>query len=84
MSHCLVVGCDGMLGQDLVAALGESAGANEVTGVHRHVLDVIDPGACLATVFVVSVAAWTAADDAESLEARALTLAVAAGAGVPA
>jgi hypothetical protein len=53
-----------MLGQDLVAALGESPGAHEVTAVDRDVLDIIDPAACLAFVaghdFVVNVAAWTA------------------------
>ena len=78
MSRWLVVGCDGMLGQDLVAALGESPGAHEVTAVDRDVLDIIDPDACLAAVaghdIVVNVAAWTAVDDAETHEAQAFAV----------
>ena len=78
MSRWLVVGCDGMLGQDLVAALGESPSAHEVTAVDRDVLDIIDPDACLAFVdghdFVVNVAAWTAVDDAETHEAQAFAV----------
>ena len=78
MSRWLVVGCDGMLGQDLVAALGESPGAHEVTAVDRDVLDIIDPEACLAAVadhdIVVNVAAWTAVDEAETHEAQAFAV----------
>ncbi len=78
MSRWLVVGCDGMLGQDLVAALGETPGAHEVTAVDRDVLDIIDPDACLAAVaghdIVVNVAAWTAVDDAETHEAQAFAV----------
>ncbi|MHB8187638.1 MAG: dTDP-4-dehydrorhamnose reductase [Dermatophilaceae bacterium] len=78
MSRWLVVGCDGMLGQDLVAALGESPGAHEVTAVDRDVLDIIDPDACLTAVaghdIVVNVAAWTAVDDAETHEAQAFAV----------
>ena len=78
MSRWLVVGCDGMLGQDLVAALGESPGAHEVTAVDRDVLDIIDPDACLAAVaghdIVVNVAAWTAVDEAETHEAQAFAV----------
>jgi dTDP-4-dehydrorhamnose reductase len=78
VSRWLVVGCDGMLGQDLVAALGESPSAHEVTAVDRDVLDIIDPDACLAFVpghdFVVNVAAWTAVDDAETHEAQAFAV----------
>ena len=78
MSRWLVVGCYGMLGQDLVAALGESPGAHEVTAVDRDVLDIIDPDACLAAVaghdIVVNVAAWTAVDDAETHEAQAFAV----------
>jgi len=78
VSRWLVVGCDGMLGQDLVAALGESPSAHEVTAVDRDVLDIIDPDACLAFVdghdFVVNVAAWTAVDDAETHEAQAFSV----------
>jgi dTDP-4-dehydrorhamnose reductase len=78
MSRWLVVGCDGMLGQDLVAALGESRGVHKVTAVDRDVLDIIDPDACLAAVadhdIVVNVAAWTAVDEAETHEAQAFAV----------
>jgi dTDP-4-dehydrorhamnose reductase len=78
MSRWLVVGCDGMLGQDLVAALGESPGTHEVTGVDRDVLDIVDPDACLAAVaghdIVVNAAAWTAVDEAETHEAQAFAV----------
>jgi len=67
-----------MLGHDLVAALGESPGAYEVTAVDRDVLDIIDPDACLAFVpghdVVVNVAAWTAVDEAETHEAQAFAV----------
>jgi dTDP-4-dehydrorhamnose reductase len=78
MSRWLVVGCDGMLGQDLVVALRESPGAHEVTAVDRDVLDIIDPEACLAAVaghdIIVNVAAWTAVDEAETHEAQAFAV----------
>jgi len=78
MSRWLVVGCDGMLGQDLVALLGEIPGAHEVTAVDRDEVDIIDPHACLAVVaghdLVVNVAAWTAVDDAETHEAQAFAV----------
>ena len=78
MSRWLVVGCDGMLGQDLVAVLGESLDTHEVTGVDRDVLDIIDPDSCLAAVaghdIVVNVAAWTAVDEAETHEAQAFAV----------
>jgi dTDP-4-dehydrorhamnose reductase len=78
MSRWLVVGCDGMLGQDLVVALGESPDTREVTAVDRDVVDIIDPGACLEAVtgqdLVVNVAAWTAVDDAETHEAQAFSV----------
>ncbi|HEY8654177.1 MAG TPA: dTDP-4-dehydrorhamnose reductase [Dermatophilaceae bacterium] len=78
MSRWLVVGCDGMLGQDLVAALGEPPGAHEVTAVDRDVLDITDPDACVAHVaghdIVVNVAAWTAVDEAETHEAQAFSV----------
>jgi dTDP-4-dehydrorhamnose reductase len=78
MSRWLVVGCDGMLGQDLVAALGESPGTHEVTGVDRDVLDIVVPDACLAAVaghdIVVNAAAWTAVDEAETHEAQAFAV----------
>jgi len=82
MSRWLVVGCDGMLGQDLVATLsGSPEGASvarEVTAVDRDLLDIIDPDACLAFVaghdVVVNAAAWTAVDDAETHEAQAFSV----------
>ena len=78
MSRWLVVGCDGMLGQDLVAALGQSPAAHEVTAVDRDVLDIVDPDACIAAVaghdLVVNVAAWTAVDEAETHEAQAFSV----------
>ena len=78
MSRWLVVGCDGMLGQDMVATLGETPGAHEVTAVDRDVLDIIDPDACLTAVaghdLVVNVAAWTAVDEAETHEAQAFAV----------
>ncbi|MEO8557135.1 MAG: dTDP-4-dehydrorhamnose reductase [Actinomycetota bacterium] len=78
MSRWLVVGCDGMLGQDLVSVLGTSPGASEVTAVDKDVLDITDPDACLAAVaghdIVVNAAAWTAVDDAETHEAQAFSV----------
>ena len=78
MTRWLVAGCDGMLGQDLVAELHESRGAHEVTAVDRDVLDIIDPDKCLEAVMghdvVVNVAAWTAVDDAETHEAQAFSV----------
>ena len=78
MSSWLVVGAAGMLGQDLVAALGDSRQGHEVTGLDRDSLDIIDPKACLDAVaghdLVVNVAAWTAVDEAESHEADAFAV----------
>ena len=83
MSSWLVVGAAGMLGQDLVAELGESApgeplSAHQVTAVGHDALDIVDPKACLAAVaghdFVVNLAAWTAVDDAETQEAGAFAV----------
>jgi len=78
MSRWLVVGCDGMLGQDLVSALHGAAGAHQVTAVDRDVLDIVDPYACVAAVaghdIVVNVAAWTAVDAAETHEAQAFAV----------
>ena len=78
MSRWLVVGCDGMLGQDLVAVLGTSPGAHEVTAVDKDVLDITDPDACLAAAagheVVINAAAWTAVDDAETHEAQAFSV----------
>jgi len=83
VSSWLVVGAAGMLGQDLVAELGESApgeplSAHQVTAVGHDALDIVDPKACLAAVaghdFVVNLAAWTAVDDAETQEAGAFAV----------
>lgn len=74
--HWLVVGCDGMLGQDLVDA-ARSAG-HDVVGVDRPVMDVTDPGACDSRVqgfdVVVNCAAWTAVDAAEEHEDQAFAV----------
>jgi len=78
-----VVGAYGMLGQDLVAglgdlAIGELASPREVTAVDRDVLDIVDPDACLAAVagqdLVVNVAAFTQVDEAESHESDAFAI----------
>jgi dTDP-4-dehydrorhamnose reductase len=78
MSRWLVTGAGGMLGRDLVAALGTTRGAREVTAADHDSLDVTDPDACLAAVaghdIVVNAAAWTAVDDAESHEAGAFAV----------
>jgi dTDP-4-dehydrorhamnose reductase len=74
VSRWLVCGAEGMLGHDLVAALG----AHEVTAVDIDLLDVTDPQACLAAVsghdIVVNAAAWTAVDEAETHEAQAFSV----------
>ena len=88
----LVTGSGGMLGQDVLAALGASrpdrvaavpAGL-EVTATTRETLDVTDLDAVTATVaghdVVVNCTAWTKVDDAETAEADAFTVnATAAG-----
>jgi dTDP-4-dehydrorhamnose reductase len=76
VSRWLVTGAGGMLGRDLVAAL--AAAGEEVAALTRLDLDITDETAVGATVravrpdVVVNCAAWTAVDDAESDEARAL------------
>ena len=77
----LVTGAGGMLGADLVGALG----GRDVTALTRPDLDVTDPRACMAAVsghdVVVNAAAWTAVDDAETHEPAAFAVnAVGAGA----
>jgi dTDP-4-dehydrorhamnose reductase len=83
VSRWLVVGANGMLGQDLVGSLdhgapGESPTAHDVTAAGRDALDVTDADACLEAVaghdFVVNLAAWTAVDDAETHEAEAFAV----------
>ncbi len=72
----LVVGCQGMLGQDLVTRL--EADGEQVTAVDRDVLDITDPGAALAAVpghdVIVNCAAFTAVDAAEEQEATAFAV----------
>jgi dTDP-4-dehydrorhamnose reductase len=67
----LVVGAGGMLGADLVSALG----SRPVRALTRADLDVTDLAAVSAAVaghdVVVNAAAWTAVDDAETHEAQA-------------
>ena len=78
MSRWLVAGSGGMLGQDLVAALGTAVSTHEVTAADRSSLDITDPDACLAAVaghdVVVNAAAWTAVDDAETHEPEAFLI----------
>jgi dTDP-4-dehydrorhamnose reductase len=76
MSRWLITGAGGMLGQDLVAVLrGEG---EDVIGLSRPDLDITDEAAVRAALrrgrpdAVVNCAAWTAVDDAEAHEDRAL------------
>ncbi|MFB6850738.1 dTDP-4-dehydrorhamnose reductase [Streptomyces sp. NPDC056373] len=72
----LVTGAGGMLGRDVVEEL-TNRGEN-VVGLDRAALDITDPAAVDAAVrqhrpdLVVNCAAYTAVDDAETDEARAL------------
>lgn len=72
----LVTGANGMLAHDLVPAL-RGAG-HVVTPVARPDLDVTDPAECVAAAaghdLVVNTAAWTAVDDAETMEAEAFAV----------
>lgn len=80
----LVVGADGMLGQDLMAVL--TGAGEEATGTVRTELDVTDPDAVEAVVaghdVVVNCAAFTAVDAAEEQEAEAFAVNAAAAAYV--
>ncbi|MZF86519.1 dTDP-4-dehydrorhamnose reductase [Streptomyces sp. SID5643] len=74
----LITGAGGMLGRDVV---GELTGRGEtVVGLDRTALDITDPEAVDAAVrehgpdLVVNCAAYTAVDDAETDEARALEI----------
>jgi len=73
--HWLVVGANGMLGQDLVA-LAREAGA-EVTTMDLPEIDITDPDSVAAAFatgnyeVVVNCAAWTAVDAAEDNEGQA-------------
>lgn len=72
----LVVGANGMLGQDLVAMLDERG--QSVDAADRDELDITDPASAMAGVagydVVVNCAAWTAVDDAETHEGAAFTV----------
>ncbi|MGY0232476.1 dTDP-4-dehydrorhamnose reductase [Longispora urticae] len=71
MTRWLVTGAAGMLGQDLLAALG----GEDVTAVTRAELDITDPLAVASAVaghdVVVNAAAWTNVDAAEAAEEAA-------------
>ena len=72
----LVVGANGMLGQDLVQVLRSAGG--DVTPVDRDEVDITDPAAALAGCagqdVVVNCAAFTAVDPAEEDEATAFSI----------
>jgi len=78
MSRWLVAGAGGMLGRDLVTILRRRG--EEVTGLARARLDVTNEAAVHAALrryrpaVVVNCAAWTAVDDAEAHEDRALAV----------
>ncbi|PFG32537.1 dTDP-4-dehydrorhamnose reductase [Sanguibacter antarcticus] len=72
----LVVGANGMLGQDLVRLVGDRG--YDVRGVDRTEVDITDPASAAAGVagfdVVVNCAAWTAVDDAETQEGAAFAV----------
>src|SRR5665647_3553294 len=71
----LVVGANGMLGQDLTALLADRG--EEVVGVDRDTVDITEPAACEAVGgadVVVNCAAYTAVDAAETDEAAAFAV----------
>ena len=78
MTRWLITGAGGMLGRDLVSALGQAG--HDVTGLAHRDLDVTDQAAVHAAVhdhrpgIVVNCAAWTRVDDAETREAEALAV----------
>ena len=75
MTRWLISGAGGMLGSDLVAALGTDA-----VGLDRGALDITDLAAVQAAVadhrpdVVVNCAAWTKVDDAETAVDAALAV----------
>ncbi|MFD5573878.1 dTDP-4-dehydrorhamnose reductase [Streptomyces cadmiisoli] len=75
-SGWLVTGAGGMLGRDLLARL--AVGGEPTTGLDRAALDITDGEAVRGALdtyrpaVVVNAAAWTAVDDAETYEDRAL------------
>jgi dTDP-4-dehydrorhamnose reductase len=78
MTRWLVTGAGGMLGTDMVTAL--TTRGEPVTGLDRAGLDVTDARAVTDAIadgrpdVVVNCAAWTAVDDAEASEERALAV----------
>ncbi|WP_328538771.1 dTDP-4-dehydrorhamnose reductase [Streptomyces sp. NBC_00344] len=74
----LITGAGGMLGQDLLAAL--AAHGTPATGLGRDALDITGTGpvhralSAHRPAVVVNCAAWTAVDEAETEEARALAV----------
>src|SRR4029077_3311241 len=78
MTRWLVTGAGGMLGTDMVAAL--TTCGEPVTGLDRAGLGVTAAGAVSDAIadglpdVVVNCAAWTAVDDAEASEERALAV----------
>jgi len=78
MSRWLVTGAGGMLGRDLLTALG--AAGEDAVGLARGELDITDEVAVGAALrdwkpdVVVNCAAWTAVDDAEAQEEAALAV----------
>jgi dTDP-4-dehydrorhamnose reductase/4-ketoreductase len=74
----LITGAGGMLGQDVVAELTRRG--EDVAGLDRAALDITRPGTVDTVVrdhrpdLVVNCAAYTAVDEAESDEARALEI----------
>ncbi|MGW7257266.1 dTDP-4-dehydrorhamnose reductase [Streptomyces sp. NPDC054834] len=74
----LITGAGGMLGRDTVGELLRRGA--DVTGLDRAALDITDPGAVRRAFgehrpeVVVNCAAYTAVDDAETDEARALAI----------
>ena len=74
----LVTGAGGQLGSDTVIAC--AAAGDDVTGLDRAALDVVDRDAVMAAITtlrpdaVIHCAAWTAVDACESDEARALAI----------
>jgi dTDP-4-dehydrorhamnose reductase len=78
VTHWLITGAAGMLGQDMTLVL-RAAGA-QVTALDHAALDITDPDAVSAALhrakpdLVVNCAAWTAVDEAESQPAQAMAV----------
>jgi dTDP-4-dehydrorhamnose reductase len=78
VTRWVVAGAGGMLGRDLLAALGRAG--EQATGLARPELDITDGAAVSAALrqhrpdVVVNCAAWTRVDDAETHESAALAV----------